>query len=268
MRITVGAQPPIRPRLLLARKGETRRKLNTQFVHKVPHGHRCERHRRNRRTKRRKETTGKDTRSRVLAPLPHVNDMTYAPYSQLSVFDRLSVGYAAYGTLIHICVTSFLRLSDFFPQFTQVTVTGSSTFAPCFRSSGPKSVHTAPTTQTSTTASSRQAKFFRMPKEEVTRLEANHAQYEAAAVRVVPVVHHALRQRALAAQRGVARETGEVPQAELRALHGRHELVHYVEAPYQRVQARAEIPIFEESRAALPRRPCAGWDTCTHECPY
>ena len=33
-----------------------------------------------------KETTG-----RVLAPLPHANDMTYAPYSQLSVFDRLSV---------------------------------------------------------------------------------------------------------------------------------------------------------------------------------
>ena len=38
-----------------------------------------------------KETTGKDTRGRVLAPLPHVNDTTYAPYSQLSVFDRLSV---------------------------------------------------------------------------------------------------------------------------------------------------------------------------------
>jgi len=38
-----------------------------------------------------KETTGKDTRGRVLAPLPHVNDMTYAPYRQISVFDRLSV---------------------------------------------------------------------------------------------------------------------------------------------------------------------------------
>ena len=38
-----------------------------------------------------KETTGKDTSGRVLAPLPRVNDMTYAPFSQLSVFDRLSV---------------------------------------------------------------------------------------------------------------------------------------------------------------------------------
>jgi len=38
-----------------------------------------------------KETTGKGTRGRVLAPLPHVNDMTCAPYSQLSAFDRLSV---------------------------------------------------------------------------------------------------------------------------------------------------------------------------------
>ena len=43
-----------------------------------------------------KETTGKDTRGRVLAPLPHLNGMTYAPYSY-----RLSVDTVACGTLIH-----------------------------------------------------------------------------------------------------------------------------------------------------------------------
>ena len=62
-----------------------------------------------------------------------------------------------------------------------------------------------------------------MPEEEVTRLEANLAQDETAAVRVVRVIHPALRQRAMAAQHGVTPETGELPQEE-RARHGRHDL--------------------------------------------
>jgi len=69
-----------------------------------------------------------------------------------------------------------------------------------------------------------------MPEEEVTRLEANLAQDEAAAVRVVRVVHP---------QHGVTPETGELSQ-EVRARHGRRDHVHDVEASHQRVQARAE----------------------------
>ena len=64
-----------------------------------------------------------------------------------------------------------------------------------------------------------------MPEEEVTRLEANLAQDETAAVRVVRVIHPALRQRAMAAQHGITPEIGELSQ-EVRARHGRHDQVH------------------------------------------
>ena len=82
MRIAVWTQPPIRPRLLHARKGETRhvsKQLSSYTrYHTVTTARDTEE---TEGSREEKETTGKDTSGRVLAPLPHVNDMTYAPYS-------------------------------------------------------------------------------------------------------------------------------------------------------------------------------------------
>jgi len=85
---------------------------------------------------------------------------------------------------------------------------------------------------------------------------------EEAAVRVVRVIHPTLRHRALAAQRGVAREVGVFHQGN-RARHGPNDKVHHVEESHQHVRAREAVRFARDQELHRRERTTLTGPRCT-----